>query len=115
VRHRAKAIGGDIHVAVFANDGAAVAAQAAALAGVAKVLVVDRAGNDATARRAWRRRSRADPAGGYSHVLAARTTSGKDFLPRVAALLGVPQVSDIMAVDSATHASIARSMPATRS
>ena len=103
VVNAAKAIGGDIHVAVFANDGSAVAAQAAALDGVAKVLVVDRAGNDDYVASAIAPQIVAlAQSGGYSHVLAAGTTSGKDFLPRVAAKLGVQQVSDIMAVHSAT-------------
>ncbi|MDH4458493.1 MAG: FAD-binding protein [Nevskia sp.] len=103
VVNAAKAIGGDIHVAVFANDGSAVAAQAAALDGVAKVLVVDRAGNDDYVASAIAPQIVAlTQSGGYSHVLAAGTTSGKDFLPRVAAKLGVQQVSDIMAVHSAT-------------
>ena len=104
VVNAAKAIGGDIHVAVFANDGAAVAAQAAALDGVAKVLVVDRAGNDDYVASAIAPQVVAlAQSGGYSHVLAAGTTTGKDLLPRVAAKLGVQQVSDVMAVHSATR------------
>ncbi len=99
----AKAIGGDIHVAVFANDGSAVAAQAATLDGVTQVIQIDRAGNDDYVASAIAPQIVAlAQSGGYSHVLAAGTTAGKDFLPRVAAKLGVQQVSDIMAVHSAT-------------
>ncbi len=99
----AKAIGGDIHVAVFANDGSAVAAQAATLDGVTQVIQIDRAGNDDYVASAIAPQIVAlVQSGGYSHVLAAGTTAGKDFLPRVAAKLGVQQVSDIMAVHSAT-------------
>lgn len=98
----AKAIGGDIHVAIFGTGSADVAAQAAALEGVSKVLVVDRAEN-ANALGAVIAPQVVELAKqGYTHVLAAGTTFGKDLLPRVAAKLGVQQVSDIMAVHSAT-------------
>ena len=98
----AQQIGGDVEIAVFAEAGQAIAEQAAKLAGVSKVLVIDNPANAhpmaamlapqivALAQR-----------GGYSHVLAPNTTTGKDLMPRVAALLGVPQVTDIMAVHSA--------------
>ena len=98
----AKAIGGEIHVAIFGTSSADIAAQAAALDGVAKVLVVDRAEN-ANALGAVIAPQVVELAKqGYTHVLAAGTTFGKDLLPRVAAKLGVQQVSDIMAVHSAT-------------
>ncbi len=60
-----------------------------------------------------RRRSRSSPRA-TTYVLGPSTTFGKDLLPRVAALLGAAQVSDVMAVESA-HPSGARSTPATRS
>ncbi len=90
-------IGGDVHVAVFAADGAAVAAQAAQLAGVSKVLVVNNAAN-ANPVSAVLAPQVAELAAGYSHVLFPGTTFGKDLAPRVAAKLDVAQVSDIMAV-----------------
>jgi electron transfer flavoprotein alpha subunit len=98
----AQKIGGDIDVAVLATDGAAVAAQAAKLAGVAKVLVVNNAAN------AYPIASVLAPqivelAKGYSHILFPGTTFGKDLAPRVSAKLNVQQVSDIMAVHSATQ------------
>jgi len=93
---------GDITIAVFAVDGAAVAAQAAALAGIARVVRIDHPAN-AHALAAVLAPQVAAAAAGYSHVLAPSTTFGKDLLPRVAALLDAPQLSDVMAVDSATR------------
>ncbi|HUR39796.1 MAG TPA: electron transfer flavoprotein subunit alpha/FixB family protein [Verrucomicrobiae bacterium] len=95
----AQKIGGDIEIAVFATDGSSVAAEAAKLGGVKTVVQVDNPANDhglaavLAPQIAELAKSR-----GASHVLAAGSTFGKDLLPRVAALLGVPQVSDIMLV-----------------
>jgi electron transfer flavoprotein alpha subunit len=50
---------------------------------------------------------------GYTHLFGPSTTYGKDLMPRIAALLGVSQISDIMAVESAYRASDGRCMPAT--
>ncbi|MBS3895461.1 electron transfer flavoprotein subunit alpha/FixB family protein [Silanimonas sp.] len=91
-------IGGEIHIAVLAADVDAVAAQAAQIAGVSKVLTVARAEN-AHALAAMLAPQIAKLAEGYSHVLLPSTTFGKDVAPCVAALLGVAQVSDLMAVD----------------
>jgi electron transfer flavoprotein alpha subunit len=92
-------IGGDIHVLV-AGQGCAAAAQAAAqVAGVARVLVADaahyadQAPEDVTALVM-------PLVSAYSHILAPATSHGKNLLPRVAALLDVAQVSDIVAVES---------------
>lgn len=96
----AKAIGGDITVLV-AGQGAQAAADAAAqIAGVSKVLLADDA---AYAHQLAENVSLlvADLGKGYSHILAAATTTGKNFLPRVAALLDVSMVSDITKVISA--------------
>lgn len=90
-------IGGEVHVAVFANDAGTVAEQAARLSGVAKVLKVERAENEHPLA-ALLAPQIAKLAADYTHVLAPSTTFGKDVLPRAAALLGVPQVSDIMKV-----------------
>lgn len=90
----------EITIAVFAADGAAVAAQAAAVAGVSKVLRVDNPAN-AHVLSAVLAPQVAALAGPYTHVFGPSTTFGKDLMPRVAALLGAPQLSDIMAVESA--------------
>jgi len=96
----AQAIGGDIAVLV-AGEGCSAAGEAAAkIAGVAKVLVADNAAyghplaenlGDLVAELGK----------DYSHILAAATTTGKNFMPRVAALLDVSQISEIMSVESA--------------
>ncbi|WP_293396725.1 FAD-binding protein [Nevskia sp.] len=97
----ASQIGGEVHVAVFAVDGAAVAAQAAQIAGVTKVLTVNNAANN-HALAATLAPQVVELAKGYSHVLFPGTTFGKDLAPRVAAKLDVQQISDIMHVHSAT-------------
>jgi electron transfer flavoprotein alpha subunit len=96
----AKIAGASIDVLVLATDGAAVAAQAAAIAGVGKVLVADNAAN-VEPLAAVLAPQVAKLAAGYTHVFGPSTTFGKDLMPRVAALLGVGQVSDISAVDGA--------------
>ncbi|HET9107248.1 MAG TPA: electron transfer flavoprotein subunit alpha/FixB family protein [Steroidobacteraceae bacterium] len=94
--------GGEITVAVCAADAGAVAAQAAALNGVARVLAVEGPAN-AHLLAAVLAPQIAALAGPFSHVLGPSTTFGKDLMPRVAALLDTPQISDIMAVESATR------------
>jgi electron transfer flavoprotein alpha subunit len=97
----ASKIGGStIDVLVLAADGSAVAAQAAALAGVGKVLLADNAAN-VEPLAAVLAPQVAKLGAGYTHVFGPSTTFGKDLMPRVAALLGVGQVTDIMAVDGA--------------
>ncbi|GAB2625802.1 electron transfer flavoprotein subunit alpha/FixB family protein [Novilysobacter erysipheiresistens] len=88
-----------IDIVVLAADPAAVAAEAAQIEGVAKVLTV---ANDANAHAIAQVLAPqvAKLADGYSHVLGPSTTFGKDLMPCVAALLGVAQVSDVMAVES---------------
>jgi electron transfer flavoprotein alpha subunit len=93
----ATALGFDIDVAVFADDGSAVADAVAALAGVARVLRVDAAHNAATTAAVLAPQIVA-LAKDYSHLLAPATTFGRDLMPRVAALLGAPQVTDVMEV-----------------
>jgi len=93
-------IGGDIHVLVAGQGVESVAHAAAKLAGVSKVLVADSSvyahqlAEDVAALVVAN-------AAGYSHILAPATTFGKNFLPRVAALLDVAQISDIIGVESA--------------
>lgn len=93
-------IGGDIHVLVAGAGCAAAAAQAAALQGVSKVLVVDAGHYEAQTAETVAALVVANAAG-YSHILAPATTYGKNLLPRVAALLDVAQISEITAVESA--------------
>ena len=94
--------GATVDVLVLAADGAAVASQAAALAGVAKVLVVNNPANDHPLAAVLAPQI-ARIAESYTHVFGPSTTFGKDVMPRVAALLGVSQASDIMAAESATR------------
>ncbi len=94
--------GAEITVAVFGADPAPVAREAAALQGVNHVLTI------ADAKHAHPLSAVLAPlvvelSAGYSHVFGASTTFGKDLMPRVAALLGVPQISDAMSVESATR------------
>ena len=87
---------------MFAAPGSPVAAQAAQIAGVARVLDVDACRQRTCARRDARaagRRGRAP----FTHVFGPSTTFGKDLMPRVAALLDAPQLSDVMSIESATR------------
>lgn len=92
----------EVTILVLAADGTAVATEAAGLAGVKTVLRVDRPENG-HALAAVLAPQVAALAGPYSHVFGPSTTFGKDLMPRVAALLDAPQLSDIMAVESATR------------
>ncbi len=93
-------MGGDVHVLVAGNNAGSAAAHAAKLTGVKKVLHVESAALE---------RPLAEPmaativalAPAYDHIVAAATTNGKNFMPRVAALLDVMQISDISEVKSA--------------
>lgn len=93
---------GDVHVAVFhAPDADAPSAAAAKLDGVARVLSISNAANGtplAAVLAPQIAKLASEHEGGYDYVLAPSTTFGKDVLPRAAALLGVPQVSDLMEV-----------------
>jgi electron transfer flavoprotein alpha subunit len=95
----AAALGGDVHVLVAGKGNAAAAGEAAKLAGVAKVLQADADQYE---------HQLAEPmaalilqlAPAYDHIVAPATTSGKNFMPRVAALLDVMQISEISKVVS---------------
>lgn len=96
----ASEIGGDVHVLVAGKGCQGVAEEAAKLDGVAKVLVADAAEYE---------HMLAEPtadlivklADGYDVIMAAATSNGKNVMPRVAALLDVMQISDIIAVKGA--------------
>ena len=95
----AEAIGNEIHVLVAGSGAEEVAAQVSACPAVSKVLLADNV--------VYEHQTAENLAGlvleladGYSHIVAPHTTNGKSMLPRVAAMLGVAQISDIIAVDS---------------
>jgi electron transfer flavoprotein alpha subunit len=92
----------EITVAVCAADASAVASQAAALKGVARVLSVEHPAHAHPLAAALAPQIAA-LAGSFTHVLGPSTTFGKDLMPRVAALLDTAQISDIMAVEGATR------------
>ena len=94
--------GAEIDVLVMAETTADIAAEAAAIDGVNRVLTAERAEN-ANAVAALQAPQVVALADGYSHLFGPSTTFGKDLMPRVAALLDVNQVSDIMSVEG-THA-----------
>ena len=95
----ASKLGGDIHVLVAGAGCGAVAEAAAKVAGVAKVRVCDAAHYEAQTAENVAELVKG-LAGEYSHVLAPATPAGKNMLPRVAALLDVAQISDIVAVEA---------------
>jgi electron transfer flavoprotein alpha subunit len=96
----AQAVGGDIEILVAGADCSAAADAASKISGVTKVRVAD---NAAYAHGLAENIADLVVAIGpdYSHILAVSTTSGKNFMPRVAALLDVAQISDISVVVSA--------------
>ncbi len=95
-------LGADIEVLVAGSSCGAAAEAAAKLAGVAKVKVADAAAYaDQGAENLAALLVDVVKTGGYSHVLAPATTFGKNVLPRVAALLDVAQISDIVGIESA--------------
>ena len=96
----AQKIGGDITVLVAGSGAQAVADEAAKVAGVSKVLLAD---NAAYANQLAENVAAlvADLGKGYSHILAASTTSGKNVLPRAAALLDASMITDVIGVEGA--------------
>jgi electron transfer flavoprotein alpha subunit len=96
----ASQIDGEIHLLVAGDQTGNVAKAAASIAGIAKVLVADDkplenglAENLAPLMQSL--------SGGYSHIMAAATTTGKNVMPRLAALLDVMQISDIIKIEDA--------------
>jgi len=91
-------IGGDVEVLVAGSGCGAAADAAAKVAGVAKVLVADNAAYEYQLAENMGELV-AELGKGYSHILAAATTTGKDFLPRAAALLDVNMISEVIGVE----------------
>ena len=96
----AKAIGGDIHLLVAGANCQAAAEAGAKLEGVSKVIVADNAvyANQLAENTAA---LVATLGKNYSHILTGATGNGKNFMPRLAALLDVEQISEIISVESA--------------
>ena len=93
-------LGDDIHLLVAGSGCGAVAEAAAQIAGISKVLLVDDAAYEHPLAEGLSLLV-TDLAENYSHVLAPATTFGKNFMPRVAALLDVAMLSDITGIESA--------------
>jgi len=102
VKAAAALAGAEITVAVFSVAGSPVPAQAAKLAGVARVLDVAHPANEHQTAAGLAPQIAAIGTG-FTHLFAPSTTFGKDLMPRVAALLDAPQISDVMHIESATR------------
>ncbi len=96
----AQALGGDIDMLIAGANCGGAAEQAAAVAGIGKVLVADHAAYEHQLAENVSLLI-AELAAGYDNILSPDTSNGKNTMPRVAALLDVAQISDIIAVDSA--------------
>lgn len=96
----AQKIGGDIHLLVAGANCGTAAQQATRLQGVSKVKVASAAHYDAQTAENLAALIVASSSG-YTHILAPATTFGKNVAPRVAAMLDVAQISEIIAVESA--------------
>ncbi|MDR2015481.1 MAG: FAD-binding protein [Azoarcus sp.] len=92
-------LGGDVHMLVAGASVGAVSQAAAKVAGVAKVLVADAPQYEAQTPENLAVLVKG-LASGYSHIVAPATTAGKNLTPRVAGLLDVAQVSDVVAVEA---------------
>ncbi|QTH64395.1 FAD-binding protein [Psychrosphaera ytuae] len=97
--HAASLMGSDITILVAGHNCAAVADSAAKIANVSKVLLADDSAYEYGLAENISKLV-VGLSGDYSHIVAPATTTGKNFMPRVAALLDVEQVSDIIAVES---------------
>ncbi len=95
----ASQMGDDLHLLIAGDNCQSVAEQAAKVQGINKVLVAD---NGVYQYQLAENISKlvTELAPGYSHIVSAATTTGKNFMPRVAALLDVAQISDIIKVES---------------
>lgn len=98
----ATAIGQDFDIVVMGTAVDEIAGQATAIDGAVTIFVID-AGHLANPLAANHAAEVVAMSDGYSHILGPSTTYGRDLMPRIAALLGVNQVSDISAVEGAHH------------
>ena len=95
----ARQIGDDVQVLVAGSNCGSVAEASSALEGVSKVLVADNASYEHQLAENISLLV-AELGKGYSHILSAASTSGKNFMPRVSALLDVDQISEIIKVEN---------------
>jgi len=102
IKAAASLAGAEVVVAVFSTAGSPVAAQAAQFAGVSRVLEVTHAANEHQLAATLAPQV-AEVGKPFTHLFAPSTTFGKDLMPRVAALLDAPQLSDVMSIESATR------------
>ncbi|MGA9574006.1 MAG: FAD-binding protein [Lysobacterales bacterium] len=98
----ATALGHDFDIVVIGSDLDGIAGEAAAIDGADNVIAID-AGHLAHPVAVNHAAEVVAMADGYSHILGPSTTYGRDLMPRIAALLGVNQVTDISAVEDAYH------------
>ena len=89
-----------IDIVVLGSGIETVANQAATISGVTKVVAIDAEANAAPLAAIFAPQI-AEMAPGYTHIFGPSTTFGKDLMPRLAARLGVGQLSDVMAIESA--------------
>jgi len=90
--------GGEIDILVIGSSVDGAAGEAAQLSGISRVLTIENASNEHALAAIYAPQVVA-AASGYTHVFGPSTTFGRDLMPRVAALLGVNQISDVMSVE----------------
>ena len=95
-----KITGAQIDIVVLSDNPAPIAAQAAVISGVSRVLTVAHAAHSHALSAALAPHV-VELSAEYTHIFSTSTTFGKDLMPRVAAMLGISQISDIMAVEDA--------------
>ena len=95
-----KITGAQIDIVVLSDNPAPIAAQAAVISGVSRVLTVTHAAHSHALSAALAPHV-VELSAEYTHIFSTSTTFGKDLMPRVAAMLGISQISDIMAVEDA--------------
>lgn len=94
-------LGGPVHGFIAGKDVKSVAEEAAKTEGIEKIILVDNAAYDRGLAENWAPLLVENiKKGGYSHVIVGHSAFGKNLLPRVAALLDVQQISDIMSIES---------------
>ena len=95
-------IGEEVHILVAGKDCSAIAEEAAKIAGVSKVLLCDNPTYEKHMAESYADLV-VEVSGDYNAILTTASTTGKNFMPRVAALLDIPQISEIInVIDSST-------------